>query len=135
MFPGVEELDFVGPWEVLRTWQRHWPDDGVEAFLLAQEPGVVECAQGMRVLPDCTWSDSRPVDVLVYPGRRGTLQQRGDERFRGWLSDLDADGAVIASVCTGALVLADAGLLDHRPATTHWASLEHLAHRASRQIF
>jgi transcriptional regulator GlxA family with amidase domain len=127
IFPGVEELDFVGPWEVLRSWQTRWPDDGVEVFLLAAQSGPVECAKGMRVLPDCTWSDRPSIDVLVYPGGRGTRPQLGDERFRTWLRDLRADGALITSVCTGALVLADAGLLDHRPATTHWASLEHLA--------
>ena len=127
LFPGVEELDFVGPWEVLRSWQKLWPDDGVDVFLLAEQPGPVECAKGIRVLPECTWSDGPSIDVLVYPGGQGTRRQLGDERFRTWLSDLRADGTIITSVCTGALVLADAGLLDHRPATTHWASLEHLA--------
>ena len=109
LFPGVEELDFVGPWEVLRSWQKLWPDDGVDVFLLAEQPGPVECAKGMRVLPECTWSDGPSIDVLVYPGGQGTRRQLGDERFRTWLSDLRADGTIITSVCTGALVLAVPG--------------------------
>ncbi len=128
VFSGVEELDFVGPWEVLRSWQKQWPEDGAEVFLVAQEVGEVECANGMRVLCDRTWRDARPIDVLVYPGGQGTRRQLGDERVRNWLRGLQGEGTLITSVCTGALVLADAGLLDHRPATTHWASLEHLAH-------
>ena len=50
VFPGVEELDFVGPWEVLRAWERAAPDDGVRVFTVAPEDGVIECAKGLRVL-------------------------------------------------------------------------------------
>jgi transcriptional regulator GlxA family with amidase domain len=127
VFPGVEELDFVGPWEVLRSWQKNWPEDGAEVFLLSRAEGPVECAKGMRIIPDYTWSDTPRLDVLIYPGGDGTRRQLGDEELGSWLRELHDGGTLIASVCTGALVLADAGLLDHRPATTHWASLEHLA--------
>ncbi len=127
VFPGVEELDFVGPWEVLRAWQKYWPDDGADVSLVAQEAGTVGCAKGMAVLPERTWRDVGPIDVLVYPGGEGTRPQLGDERIRAWLRNLHGGGTMVTSVCTGALVLADAGLLDHRPATTHWASLDHLA--------
>jgi transcriptional regulator GlxA family with amidase domain len=65
--------------------------------------------------------------VLVYPGGQGTVAQLGDEANRGWLRQLAAAGTLMTSVCTGALVFADAGLLDGRPATTHWASLDKLA--------
>jgi transcriptional regulator GlxA family with amidase domain len=127
VFPAVEELDFVGPWEVLRTWQQGWPDDGVEVFTLAREPGVVTCANGLRVHPDHTWATAPPVDVLVYPGGQGTRRQLGDEGIRAWVRGLADRGALVTSVCTGSLVLADAGLLDGRPATTHWGALGKLA--------
>lgn len=126
VFPGVEELDFVGPWEVLRTWQQWWPADEIEVFTVARDDGILECAKGMRVIPACTWSDSPRIDVLVYPGGMGTRAQLGDTVVTGWLQKLAAEGTV-TSVCTGSLVFADAGLLDGRPATTHWASLEQLA--------
>ncbi|MDQ6727794.1 MAG: DJ-1/PfpI family protein [Actinomycetota bacterium] len=127
VFPGVEELDFVGPWEVLRGWERLAPDDGQHVVLLAREEGPVDCILGLRVTPELTWSTAPPLDVLVYPGGQGTVAQLGDESVRSWLRTLAGAGTLMTSVCTGALVFADAGLLDGRPATTHWASLDKLA--------
>jgi transcriptional regulator GlxA family with amidase domain len=124
LFDGAEELDWAGPWEVLAAWAEQWPDDGVRVFTLAREEGPVTCAKGLRVLPDETWETAPPLDVLVYPGGRGTRAQLGDEEVRAWLRGVADSGALMTSVCTGSLVLADAGLLDGRPATTHWGSLE-----------
>ncbi len=124
LFDGAEELDWAGPWEVLAAWADQWPDDGVRVFTLAREDGVVTCAKGLRVLPDETWETAPLLDVLVYPGGRGTRAQLGDEAVRTWLRGISESGALVTSVCTGSLVLADAGLLDGRPATTHWGSLE-----------
>jgi transcriptional regulator GlxA family with amidase domain len=124
LFDGAEELDWAGPWEVLAAWAEQWPDDGVRVFTLAREEGPVTCAKGLRVLPDETWGTAPPLDVLVYPGGRGTRAQLGDEEVRAWLRGVADSGALMTSVCTGSLVLADAGLLDGRPATTHWGSLD-----------
>jgi transcriptional regulator GlxA family with amidase domain len=124
VFEGAEELDFVGPWEVLTMWAQEFPDDAVEVLLVAREDGPVTCAKGMRVLPDRTWEDCPPLDVLVFPGGRGTRPQIGDERIQSWVRGLHADGTLMTSVCTGALVFADSGLLDSRPATTHWVALD-----------
>jgi transcriptional regulator GlxA family with amidase domain len=127
VFPGVEELDFVGPWEVLRAWERLFPDDGQHVVLVAREEGLVTCVLGLPVTPEFTWATAPPLDVLVYPGGQGMVAQLGDETYRRWVRDMAAGGTVMTSVCTGALVYADAGLLDCRPATTHWASLDKLA--------
>jgi len=127
VFPGVEELDFVGPWEVLRAWERMAPDDGVGVFTVAADEGMIECAKGLKVVPDETWATAPPIDVLVFPGGMGTRSQLGNERIRSWVRDVAQRGALMTSVCTGSLVYADSGLLDGRPATTHWASLDHLA--------
>jgi transcriptional regulator GlxA family with amidase domain len=81
----------------------------------------------MPVTPEFTWASLPALDVLVYPGGQGTVGQLGDEAIRGWLRGLATAGTLMTSVCTGALVFADAGLLDGRPATTHWASLDKLA--------
>jgi transcriptional regulator GlxA family with amidase domain len=126
LFDGAEELDWAGPWEVLAAWAQQFPEDGVRVLTVAREPGPVTCAKGLRVLPDETWETAPPLDVLVYPGGRGTRAQLGDEEVRGWLRGIAHSGALVTSVCTGSLVLADAGLLDGRPATTHWGSLEML---------
>ena len=127
LFEGVEELDWAGPWEVLGSWARHFPEDGARVWTMSRAPGVVTCAKGARVLADHTWADHPHLDVLVYPGGQGTRAQLGDAEIRRWVQAVAAEARLVTSVCTGALVLADAGLLDRRPATTHWASLELLA--------
>jgi len=124
LFEGAEELDWAGPWEVLAAWALQWPDDGVHVFTLAREDRPVTCAKGLRVLPDETWETAPPLDVLVYPGGRGTRRELEDEAVLDWIRGLAAGDTVVASVCTGSLVLAAAGLLDGKPATTHWGSLE-----------
>jgi transcriptional regulator GlxA family with amidase domain len=124
LFDGAEELDWAGPWEVLAAWALQWPDDDVRVFTLAREDGPVTCAKGLRVLPDETWETAPALDVLVYPGGRGTRRELADEAVLDWIRGIAESGALVASVCTGSLVLASAGLLDGRPATTHWASLE-----------
>jgi transcriptional regulator GlxA family with amidase domain len=126
LFDGVEELDWVGPWEVLSTWAQGWPDDGASVFTVADHDGVVRCAKGARVLADHTWEEAPPFDVVVWPGGRGTRAQLGDEAVRGRVRQAAAAGTLMTSVCTGALVYADAGLLDGQRATTHWASLDDL---------
>jgi transcriptional regulator GlxA family with amidase domain len=126
LFPDAEELDWAGPWEVLRAWQLQFDDD-VSVFTVADSDQPITCAKGLRVLADHTWDDlPGPVDVLVFPGGRGTRPQLGDETVRTRLRSLAESGTLMTSVCTGSLVFADAGLLDGRPATTHWGSLDHL---------
>ena len=127
IFEGVEELDFVGPWEVLGMWTGQWPEDGAKVFTMAQHEGVVECAKGLRVIPDHTWKSAPPMDVLIYPGGRGTRPQVSDEEILAWLNTQAERGTLMTSVCTGSLVYAAAGLLDGRPATTHWSTLDSLS--------
>jgi len=127
LFDGVEELDWAGPWEVLAAWAKYLPDDGVRVCTLAPTDAPVTCAKGARVLADHSWDDHPGLDVLIYPGGEGTRRQLGDQRVLRWVRARAEQAQVVASVCTGALVLASAGLLDGRRATTHWASLQQLA--------
>jgi transcriptional regulator GlxA family with amidase domain len=127
VFDGAEELDWAGPWEVLAAWASGWPEDGVEVFTIAENDAPVRCAKGLRVLADHTWETAPPLDVLVFPGGRGTRTQLGDEAVRMRMRGLAERGTLMTSVCTGSLVYADSGLLDGRPATTHWGSLDVLA--------
>ena len=126
LFDGAEELDWAGPWEVLAAWAEQWPDDGVRVFTLARGDSPITCAKGLRVLPNETWETAPALDVLVYPGGRGTRRELADEAVLEWIRGIASGGAVVSSVCTGSLVLAAAGLLDGKPATTHWGSLEYL---------
>jgi transcriptional regulator GlxA family with amidase domain len=125
VFEGAEELDFVGPWEVLAAWRFLYPDD-VELLFVGEDSAPVTCAKGMQVVAHTSWEELGDVDVLVYPGGRGTRAQLGDEHIRARLRRLKERGTLMTSVCTGALVYADAGLLDGQPATTYWSAFEEL---------
>jgi transcriptional regulator GlxA family with amidase domain len=125
VFDGAEELDFVGPWEVLAAW-RDLCEHDLEVVLVGESAEPVTCAKGMRVLPHTTWSDVGDVDVLLVPGGRGTRALLGDDAIRSRLQALREGGTLLTSVCTGSLVYADAGLLDGRPAATYWAAFDEL---------
>ncbi|HEX5247107.1 MAG TPA: DJ-1/PfpI family protein [Gaiellaceae bacterium] len=127
LFDGAEELDWAGPWEVFAAWRDGWPDDGIGVFTVASTKEPVVCAKGLRVLADHTWETAPEADVVVWPGGRGTRPMLGDEEVRMRVRSLAERAEVMASVCTGALVYADAGLLAGRRATTHWGSLGRLA--------
>ena len=127
LFQDCEELDWAGPWEVLSFWAKMWPADDLEVFTLSRDGEQVTCAKGLRVIPDHSWSTAPPIDVLVYPGGQGTRPQVGDLEIREWISKVAGSAKLMTSVCTGALVYADAGLLKGRPATTHWANLDELS--------
>ena len=124
LFHGVEELDAVGPWEVLAHWTRTYPDDGYAVTTLAEEAASVHCAKGLVVQPHHSFADCPPLDVLIYPGGQGTRPQLKDEDRLAWVADQRQAVPLMTSVCTGSLVYAAAGILRDRPATTHWASLD-----------
>lgn len=130
LFDGVEELDWAGPWEVLTMWgalARRAGDEDVEVLLYGDQAGPITCAKGARVLADSSWDDLDDIpDVVVVPGGRGTRSLVEDEALLGRLRQYHEDGALLASVCTGALLLAAAGLLEGRPATTHHGALAEL---------
>lgn len=126
LFDGVEELDAVGPWEVLGMWTRRWPDDGWHVVTFSDDGRAVECAKGMRILPDFAEADRPALDVIVYPGGRGTRPHVEDEQRLAWVRARREDVEMMTSVCTGSLVFAAAGILEGRPATTHWASMVRL---------
>jgi transcriptional regulator GlxA family with amidase domain len=98
----------------------------VEIFTVAPTREPVACAKGLRVLPDETWDDAPPFDVLVYPGGHGTRREAEDPTTLDRLRALAARGTLMTSVCTGSTVFAAAGLLDGRPATTWWGALDRL---------
>jgi len=127
LFPDVEELDAVGPWDVLSFWTRYFPQDGYAVSCLSRSGGLVQCAKGLVVQAHHSFADTPPLDVLVYPGGQGTRPQLRDDAHLNWVRHQRDSISLMTSVCTGSLVYAAAGLLSHRPATTHWASLDLLA--------
>src|SRR5580704_11487866 len=123
LFPDVEELDAVGPWEVLSYWTRNHPEDGFAVTTLSQFGGLIECAKGLSIKAHCSYADAPALDVFIYPGGQGTRPHLGDDAQLEWVRRQRAEVPLMASVCTGSLVYAAAGLLSGRPATTHWSAL------------
>jgi putative intracellular protease/amidase len=123
LFDEFEELDAVGPWEVLSYWTRAHPDDDWRVLTFADSLGPVTAAKGLRVLTDTTVADLPALDVLVYPGGRGTRPHLDDDARLDWVRRQRETVPLMTSVCTGSLVYAAAGLLEGRRATTHWGSI------------
>lgn len=126
LFDDVEELDAVGPWEVLSFWTKTFPDDGYDVSCLSRHGGQVRCAKGLTVVAHHSYADAPSLEVLVYPGGEGTRSQLRDEAQLDWVRRQRGNVPLMTSVCTGALVYAAAGLLRGRPATTHWSLLNKL---------
>lgn len=127
LFDGVEELDAVGPWEVLAAWSHFFPDDDIAVSCLARDGGTVAAAKGMTLTAHHSFADAPRYDLLLHPGGRGTRPLMRDDAHLEWVRAQRASVPLMTSVCTGSLVYAAAGLLRHRPATTHWGSLDLLA--------
>lgn len=126
VFDGAEELDVVGPFEVLAWWAAH-SSLRPEVVTFSHDGSGVRCAHGLSLVPDLPADEVGPLHVLVYPGGRGTRALAADPDHLAWLREVRGTTPLVASVCTGALVLAAAGLLGGRPATTHWAAFDELA--------
>ncbi len=127
LFPDVEELDAIGPWEVLSYWSRNFREDGYAVSCLSRSGGLVQCAKGLVVQAHHSYADAPPLEVLLYPGGQGTRPQLHDDAQLDWVRRQRGAVPLMTSVCTGSLVYAAAGLLSGRPATTHWGSLDKLA--------
>lgn len=127
LFDGVEELDAVGPWEVLSHWTQQYPEDGWDTFSLSVDGAPVVGAKSLALGAHHSRDDAPPLDVLIHPGGPGTRPMLQDPGHLEWVRELRDTVPLMASVCTGSLVYAAAGLLTGRRATTHWASLNLLS--------
>jgi transcriptional regulator GlxA family with amidase domain len=131
LFDEVQSLDVTGPLEVFRganTWQTHHGDGPVYDIRTASlGGGMVRTSSGLRVVPDGDLREAGAgrLDLLIVPGGEGA--RRADPELVGWLRAHARRANRLVSVCTGAFVLAEAGLLDGRRATTHWAYCRALA--------
>ncbi|HEX6467509.1 MAG TPA: DJ-1/PfpI family protein [Streptosporangiaceae bacterium] len=120
VFEDAEELDFVGPWEVF-TASAMLREAGDAAVLIAERGDPVRCSKGMRVLPDHTLAGHPPLDVLLVPGGRGTRREVDNPAVIDWIKKTSAEVAWVTSVCTGALLLHEAGPARGRRVATHWS--------------
>ncbi len=142
IFDGVEVLDFAGPLEVLAAARVSAAPDFTGwqtapapflVFTVAKDHRTISATAGLRVEPAYSFDDHPPIDVLVVPGGAGVraiIESHGSDSDRAtpeWIRRVAGGAELVASVCTGAWLLAQANLLRGRPATTHFLCLERLA--------
>lgn len=124
IFDDVEELDFVGPWEIFAMWAKL--ADGPRCVTVGETDAALTCSKGLRVIPEHAFADCPALDYLLVPGGWGTRTQVDNPALVDFIRRRAADCSQVLSVCTGAFLLHAAGLLSGRRATTHWRSLERL---------
>ena len=139
IFDDAEELDFVGPWEVFTASNEirdhlkdATPKDRV--FTVSQNGGTVKCAKGMRVIADHSFADCPPIDVLLIPGGQGTRREVENPVILEWIASTAAKCAWVTSVCTGSLLLTEAGPAAGRRVTTHWGFVDQLTARGKATV-
>jgi transcriptional regulator GlxA family with amidase domain len=125
VFDQVEELDFVGPWEMLTMWRKN--ANGPENCIIVSETlEPVICAKGLSINPHASFASCPSLDYLLIPGGQGTRTEVDNPVLIDFVVNQAKNCKALLSVCTGSFVLHAAGLLSGKKATTHWGSLERL---------
>jgi len=117
LFPEMEELDFAGPWEIFSVWNEQF--GGPRCISIARSLKPVTCRYGLRVLPDQALDDAPDLSALVVPGGDGSKTVAEDEATLAFVREVYDAGHDVLSICTGARILAAAGVLDGKTVTTH----------------
>lgn len=118
LFDNVEVLDFAGPFEVFSvTGQRD--GDGYFKVFTISENDVVEAVNGLKIMSDYRLDNHPEIDILVVPGGYGARAAIKNDQLLGWVKNISKKSEYTLSVCTGSLILAQAGLLKYLEATTH----------------
>ena len=134
IFDEVEVLDFAGPFEVFAVTDGLAQNTLFNTYTLAELPGVVRARNGLRVVPTHTFETAPVPDVIVIPGGFGTRSLLTRSVIIEWIRQQSRVAQHTVSVCTGALLLAKAGLLDGLQATTHYLHLDLLRELAPAAI-
>ncbi len=124
IFDEVEVLDFCGPFEVFSVTGRRDNSNPFDVYTVAEKPGPVTARNQLSINPRYTISDCPKPDILVVPGGYGTRRQMHNAVLTGWIKARLHELELVLSVCTGALLLATAGLLEGLAATTHHGAFE-----------
>lgn len=128
MFDDVEELDFCGPLEVFSNARSSGKtSDETRLFrvvTIAERESLIRGRGSLLIQPHHTVHHHPPLDILVVPGGPGTRRERLNSHLIDWITTQDKQIMLTTSVCTGALLLAEAGILNYLDATTHWGSID-----------
>ncbi|KAB2459946.1 DJ-1/PfpI family protein [Bacillus sp. CH126_4D] len=124
LFNEVEVLDFAGPFEVFSVTEAD-EKKPFTVYTVSQNGEMITARNGLKVQPDYSIEDLPPVDILIIPGGKGVRESEvNNETIINWVRQQMKEVKLMTSVCTGALLLAKAGLLENLKATTHWASIQ-----------
>ena len=128
IFDDIEILDFTGPYEVLSATRlneskRREDSSPFEVITVAEKQDVIRAQGGLKVIPDYSFANCPPLDVLVVPGGWGTRREINNKELTDWINKKGDEVELITSVCTGAVLLGKAGLLKGHKATTHWKAI------------
>lgn len=128
LFNDVEVLDFAGPFEVFAvTGQTLTTASSPFLVKTVSEDGkIVTARNGLKIQPDYSYADAPQFDILIIPGGPGSRTEMYNKATIKWVQERMDKVDIMASVCTGALILAEAGLLDGKTVTTHWNSYNRL---------
>lgn len=126
IFDEVEVLDFCGPFEVFAVTGRKSPEPPFHVYTVAERALPVSARNQLMVIPRHTLADCPPPDILVIPGGWGTRRELNNQPLVTWIAETSRAAELTLSVCTGALLLAKAGLLTGLTATTHHGAIEEL---------
>lgn len=118
IYPGVEELDFQGPWEMVGMWHKY--AGGPKPVLIARNLEPVTCAHGMRVLPDRDFESVGELGELLVPGGFAAFEEMKRDDVTQFIRHHFEQGASTMSVCSGTFMLHAAGVLAGRKASTNW---------------
>jgi transcriptional regulator GlxA family with amidase domain len=133
IFDGVEELDFVGPYEVFTMSNETYGREGRErpdtVTLISETGGPVTGAKGMAVEAHAGIADIEKLDLLLVPGGQGTRREVENEKLLAWIAKVADTCEWVTSVCTGSMLLCAAGPGKGKRVTTHWAFVPALRER------
>ena len=117
---GVYNTELVAPWDVLEHTVYHSaPHPGIEVFSVAESKDPVTTAEGLRILPDFDFDTAPPIDILVVPSAEQSRDRdRENTRLISWVRQVGNQARFVVSLCWGAFILGEAGLLDGRSCTT-----------------
>lgn len=126
IFNDVEVLDFTGPFEVFSVTNEINNNELFDVKLISVDGELITAKNGLKIVADCSIKNIHHLDIVLIPGGQGARPLVNNQEFITWVQSVSKKSELVLSVCTGALVLAKAGLLEGLKATTHHQAYDEL---------